>query len=194
MGYAIAQALIDAGASVTLVSGPTNIAEPLCEKIVCVSTALQMFEAVKVHLTDVDVFFSVAAVADYTPATPQVHKMKKMAEKLTIALVPTADILAWVAAQTHPPFCVGFAAESENIAENARKKRLNKGIPLIIANSASAAIGADDNEITLIDESGEYPVPKGPKIEIARIIVDHVAKMLASQAPQQPSLKSVKNA
>ena len=99
-----------------------------------------------------------------------------------------------MAAQTHPPFCVGFAAESENIAENARKKRLNKGIPLIIANSASAAIGADDNEITLIDESGEYPVPKGPKIEIARVIVDHVAKMLASQAPQQPSLKSVKNA
>ena len=194
MGYAIAQALIDAGASVTLVSGPTNIAEPLCEKIVRVSTALQMFEAVKCNLTDVDVFFSVAAVADYTPATPQVHKMKKMAEKLTIALVPTADILAWVAAQTHPPFCVGFAAESENIAENARKKRLNKGIPLIIANSASAAIGADDNEITLIDESGEYPLPKGPKIEIARVIVDHVAKMLASQAPQQPGLKSVKNA
>ena len=194
MGYAIVQALLDAGARVTLVSGPTSIVPPVSAKLLRVSSASQMFDAVKATFSDVDVFFSVAAVADYTPATAHTQKIKKTTGKLTIELVPTVDILAWAAAQRRAPFCVGFAAESDNVVEYARKKRENKKIPMIVANLAPAAIGADDNQITILDDVGEYPIPKGPKTEIARVIVAHAAKLLAAQTPQRPSLKSVKNA
>ena len=139
-------------------------------------------------------FFSVAAVADYTPAAPQTHKIKKADANLSIEMVPTVDILAWVAAQSDPPFCVGFAAESDNVVEYAIKKRKNKGIPLIIANLATTAIGSNENEITLIDDAGEHSVPKAPKAAIARIIVEHAARLLAEQSPQKPTLKSVKHA
>ena len=194
MGYAIVQALLDAGARVTLVSGPTSIVPPVSAKLLRVSSASQMFDAVKATFSDVDVFFSVAAVADYTPATAHTQKIKKTTGKLTIELVPTVDILAWAAAQRRAPFCVGFAAESDNVVEYARKKRENKKIPMIVANLAPAAIGADDNQITILDDVGEYPIPKGPKTEIARVIVAHASKLLAAQTPQRPSLKSVKNA
>lgn len=194
MGYAIVQALLDAGARVTLVSGPTSIVPPVSAKLLRVSSASQMFDAVKATFSDVDVFFSVAAVADYTPATAHTQKIKKTTGKLTIEFVPTVDILAWAAAQRRAPFCVGFAAESDNVVEYARKKRENKKIPMIVANLAPAAIGADDNQITILDDVGEYPIPKGPKTEIARVIVAHASKLLAAQTPQRPSLKSVKNA
>ena len=139
-------------------------------------------------------FFRVAAVADYPPAAPQTYKMKKADSKLCIEMVPTVDILAWVAAQNDPPFCVGFAAESDNVVEYAIKKRKNKGIPLIVANLATTAIGADENEITLIDAAGEHPAPRAPKSEIAKIIVEHAARLLAKQTPQKPTLKSVTHA
>ena len=194
MGYAITQALIDAGASVTLVSGPTAIAPPALANLVSVRSAAQMLEAVKANVVGADLFFSVAAVSDYTPASPHAQKLKKKTEKLTIDLVPTVDILAWVAAQKAPPFCIGFAAESENIVQYASKKRENKRIPMIIANVAMTAIGADDNEVIIIDESGEHAIPKGPKTQIARVIVDHTAKLFTAQAPHRTHLKSVKNA
>ena len=194
MGYSIVQALTAAGASVTLISGPTAIAPPTCQKFLRVGTAFQMLEEVKANLAGVDMFFSVAAVADYTPAAPQTHKIKKADANLRIEMVPTVDILAWVAAQSDPPFCVGFAAESDNVVEYAIKKRKNKGIPLIIANLATTAIGSNENEITLIDDAGEHPVPKAPKTVIAKIIVEHAARLLAEQSPQKPTLKSVKHA
>ena len=194
MGYAIAQALIAAGARVTLVTGPTSIAPPADAKLVKVSSASQMFDAVKANFADVDVFFSVAAVSDYTPATPQLQKIKKTTGKMTIELVPTVDILAWVASQPSPPFCVGFAAESENVVEYARKKRENKKISMIVANSATSAIGADDNEITILDANGEHTFDKAPKAEIARIIVAHATKLFLAQSSTRTNLKSVKNA
>ena len=194
MGYAIAQALIAAGARVTLVTGPASIVPPADAKLVKVSSASQMFDEVKANFADVDVFFSVAAVSDYTPATPQLQKIKKTTDKMTIELVPTVDILAWVASQPSPPFCVGFAAESENVVENARKKREKKKIPMIVANLASSAIGSDDNEITILDAEGAHAFPKGSKAEIADVIVAHAAKLLEGEAPQRTSLKSVKNA
>ena len=194
MGYAIAQALIDAGAKVTLVSGPTSLTPPPVASFVAVSSASEMLDAVRQHLTEVDMFFSVAAVSDYTPATPKPHKIKKSTEKLTLDLVPTVDILAWVAAQPHAPFCVGFAAETENVVEYARKKREKKKIPMIVANLATAAIGADDNEVTIVDESGDYPISKGSKMDVARIIVDHATKLLIALGPKRANLKSVKNA
>ena len=194
MGYAVAEALIDAGARVTLVSGPTAIAPPRNAKLVQIKSASQMLDAVMSNLTDVDLFFSVAAVADYTPALPHAQKLKKASEKLTIELVPTIDILATVAAQKSPPFCVGFAAESENVVEYALKKRQNKKIPMIVANLATAAIGANDNEVTIIDDNGEHAVSRGPKTKVARIIVEHAARLFAAHAPHRRNLKSVNNA
>lgn len=194
MGYAIAQALIDAGARVTLISGPTSIVPPANASVVRIESALQMFNAVKAKLVDVDVFFSVAAVADYTPATPQKQKIKKSADTMTLALVPTVDILAWVASQSEPPFCVGFAAESENVVEYAHKKREKKKIPVIIANLASSAIGADDNEVTIIDENGAHAIPRGAKTQIARAIVDHIASILARGAQPTNLMSAKKNA
>ena len=191
MGYAIAQALIDAGARVTLISGPTLIAPPANATVVRIESASQMFNAVMANLADVDLFFSVAAVADYTPVAPQKQKIKKSTDTMTLALVPTVDILAWVASQSDPPFCVGFAAESENVVEYARKKREKKKIPVIVANLASSAIGADDNEVTIIDEDGDHAIPRGAKTQIARAIVDHIASILARGA-QPTNLKSVK--
>ena len=194
MGYAIAQALIDAGAKVTLVSGPTLLAPPVAAYFVGIHSASEMLDAVRQHLTEVDMFFSVAAVSDYTPKAPKPQKIKKSTEKLTLDLVPTVDILAWVAAQPHTPFCVGFAAETENVVEYARKKREKKKIPMIVANLATAAISADDNEVTILDATGDYPIPKGSKTDVARVIVEHATKLLLAQNREQTNLKFVKNA
>jgi phosphopantothenoylcysteine decarboxylase / phosphopantothenate---cysteine ligase len=189
MGYAIAVALRDAGAEVTLVTGPTSIAPPAGLKTLNVKTASQMLAAVNDNLTDVDLFFAVAAVADYTPAHPKSQKMKKQASDLVLELVPTIDILATVSARPHPPFCVGFAAESENVVEYARKKREKKAIPMIVANLATSAIGADVNEVTIIDDAGEHPLPKANKADVARVIVQHAAKLyLASKKSNIRSL------
>ena len=193
MGYAIAAALKNAGAEVTLISGPTALADPAGIKTLRIKTASQMLEAVNNSLADVDLFFAVAAVADYTPAVPQTQKMKKSTEDLTMALVPTVDILAHVAAITKPPFCIGFAAESENVVDYARKKRENKKIPMIVANLATAAIGADNNEVVIIDSYGEYPILQNSKPKIAEAVVLHAAKLYLTQvAPAaKPPLHSI---
>lgn len=194
MGYAIAQALLDAGATVTLISGPTALAAPAGAKLVRVTTASQMFDAVKDNLDELELFFAVAAVADYTPASAHPQKMKKTADKLTVELVPTNDILAWVAAQKRPPFCVGFAAESENVVEYARKKREKKRIPMIVANLATAAIGANDNEVTIVDAHGEHTIERASKAFVARAVVAHAAKLFLAQPGARTKLQSVKHA
>ena len=200
MGYAIAEALRNAGADVVLVSGPTSIAPPARITMHRVTTSSQMLDAVRTNISGVDLFFAVAAVADYTPAAPKAQKMKKSTENLSIPVVPTTDILAWVASQPSPPFCVGFAAESDNIVENARKKREKKGIAMIVANSAMSAIGADDNQVTIIDAAEEYPLVRAPKAEIARQVVEHAIKLYAATQTSQrlratiPALKTIKNA
>lgn len=196
MGYAIAQALATAGASVILVSGPTALESPSGVRRVLVQTASQMLAAVMANLAGIDVFFSVAAVADYTPVGPKQQKIKKSTGNMVIELAPTTDILAWVAAQPEAPFCVGFAAESENIVEYARKKRQNKQIPMIVANLASSAIGSDQNEVTILDASGDHHVPLGSKAMIAGTIVAHAAKLLSAVPAtiKSGALKSVINA
>ena len=188
MGYAIAQALLDAGATVTLITGATAIAPPAVAALIHITTASEMFDAVRESLAGVDLFFAVAAVADYRPASPQTQKIKKSSENAALTLTPTVDILAWVASQPHPPFCVGFAAESENVVEYARKKREKKRIPMIVANLANSAIGADDNEITLIDASGEYPLPRASKGELARQIVAHAVQLFDHATPLKANL------
>ncbi len=189
MGYAIAEALRNAGAEVTLVSGPTALQQPAGIKIIQVKSASQMLDAVNGVLAGVDVFFAVAAVSDYTPVNPKSQKMKKTAVNMPLTLTPTVDILASVAARPNAPFCVGFAAESENIVEYASKKRQNKRIPMIVANDASLAIGSDDNAVTIIDADGEYPLALAGKAEIAQKIVAHATKLYLAVRP--PSANNI---
>ncbi len=178
MGYAIARAAREVGAEVTLVSGPVALATPPGVARIDVRTAQQMFEAVKGAVKAADVFVSVAAVADYRVKNPAEQKMKKGNGGLSLELEQNPDILAWVAALPEPPFCVGFAAETENLAQHAREKRLKKRVPLMAANLAHEAIGADDNSIVLYDERGEHALGRGPKLQLARKLLEHVAGML----------------
>lgn len=193
MGYAIAEALRNAGAEVTLVSGPTTIPPPAGIKIIQVKSASQMLDAVNLVLSDVDLFFAVAAVSDYTPTEPKAQKMKKTTANMTLSLEPTVDILASVAARPNAPFCVGFAAESENIVEYASKKRQNKRIPMIVANDASLAIGSDDNAVTIIDDAGEHVIARASKAEIAQKIIAHAARLyLATRSPSANNITTLK--
>jgi len=154
MGYAVARAAREAGARVTLVSGPVSVKGS-------------------------DIFISVAAVADWRMKKPFDQKIKKINGRApTLEFEENPDILAWVAAQRNAPFCVGFAAESEQLERNAKAKRLKKGVPLIAANLAQEALGADDNAITLYDARGRHPLGRGPKLEQARKLLAHVAGML----------------
>ncbi len=178
MGYAVARAAQEAGAEVTLVSGPVALAAPAGVKRIDVRSAQEMFEAVKKLAKASDVFVSVAAVADYRVKSPARQKIKKSGGGLVLELEENPDILAWVAALSKPPFCVGFAAESEKLAQHARDKRAKKNIPLIAANLAQETLGKDENAITLYDDRGEHPLGRGPKLELARKLLEHVASML----------------
>ena len=183
MGYAVARAAHEAGAEVTLVSGPVSLATPPGVLRVDVRTAQEMFEAVKKAAPKSDLFVSVAAVADYKPKSPSAAKIKKVnGRSLTLELEENPDILAYVAAMKDAPFCVGFAAESENLEKNAMEKRAKKKVPVIAANLATRAIGADDNAIRLYDARGAHDLGRGPKIELAR-------KLVAYLAPQLPRKK-----
>lgn len=182
MGYALAQAAAEAGATVTLVSGPTPLAPPTGVECVRVVSAAEMLTAVEQVVASADIFMGVAAVADYTPANPARTKLKKGDAALNLELKPTVDILARVAARPNAPFCVGFAAESENLLAYAETKRKKKNLPLIVANLAQEAIGMDDNEVVLIDDSGRHPLRRGPKLAIARSIIAHVAALLSARA------------
>ncbi len=179
MGYAVARAAREAGGEVTLVSGPVALATPAGVSRINVRTAQQMFEAVKKAAKGCDVFISVAAVSDYRVKAPSEQKIKKgNGKELSLQLEENPDILAWVAALPKPPFCVGFAAESENLAEHAKEKRARKNVPLLAANLAQDALGAEDNAIVLFDARGEHDLGRGPKIELARKLLDHIAGML----------------
>jgi phosphopantothenoylcysteine decarboxylase/phosphopantothenate--cysteine ligase len=178
MGYAVARAAREAGADVTLISGPVALPTPAGVARVDVRTAQEMFEAVKKDAKRADVFISVAAVADYRVKNPSARKIKKGNGAPRLDLEENPDILAWVAALPKPPFCVGFAAESENLAENAKAKLAKKKLPLIAANIAPDTMGRDENAITLYDAKGEHPLGRGPKLDLARRLIEHVAQKL----------------
>ena len=178
MGYAVARAAREAGAEVTLISGPVSLATPAGVARVDVRTAREMFDAVKKDAKGADVFISVAAVADYRVKNPSAQKIKKANGGLSLELEENPDILAWVAALPKAPFCVGFAAESEDRARNAKAKLAKKNLPLFAGNLAQEALGRDDSAITLYDANGEHPLGRGPKLELARKLVEHVAGRL----------------
>jgi len=179
MGYAVARAAQEAGAEVTLVSGPVSLATPAGVARIDVRTAQEMFEAVKKRAPSSDVFISVAAVADYKAKNPSTQKIKKAnGRPVTLELEENPDILAYVAGMKNGPFCVGFAAESEKLDQHAKEKRATKNLPLLAANLVQDALGADTNSIVLYDDRGEHPLGTGAKLELARKLVEHVAGML----------------
>ena len=185
MGFAIARAAQDAGAEVTLVCGPVSQPTPRGVTRIDVISALEMHAAVMKNIAEKAVFIGVAAVADYRPQVLAAHKIKKDGQTTSatapIELVLNPDILAEVAVLPAAPLCIGFAAESRNLAEYAEKKRRAKNIPLIIGNLIQDGFGGDNNNLTLFDDQGSTPLPPGSKIELARAIVARIATLLAAR-------------
>lgn len=178
MGFALARAAHEAGAQVTLVSGPVSLATPRGVVRIDVRSARDMRDAVMARVAGCDVFIAVAAVADYRPAEVAPQKIKRTREQLTLTLVPNPDILSEVAALPRTPYCVGFAAESENLEEYASAKRIAKNIPLIVGNLVQLSVGADDSRVILFDDNGSTPLAPAPKLDLARQIIAHVARRI----------------
>lgn len=178
MGFAVAQAAVEAGAQVTLVAGPTSLPTPAGVLRENVTTAREMHRAVMARATEADVFIGVAAVADYHVANESKQKLKKTSGKPHIELAENPDILAEIAAVPGGPYCVGFAAETENLHEYAQAKRARKNIPLLAANLAHDAFGCDENELTLFHDQGETRIPRASKLEVARGLIREIAARL----------------
>lgn len=181
MGYAIARAARMAGADVTLVSGPTALPAPAGVRMLAVTTAQQMHDAVMANLAGRQVFVAVAAVADWRVAEVSTQKIKKRdGDTPSLAFEQNPDILASVAALPSPPYCVGFAAESENLLEHGAAKRRKKNIPLLVGNIGHQTFGRDDNELVLFDDAGHHPLPRASKEALADILVGEIARRLST--------------
>jgi len=178
MGFAVARAAAEAGADVTLVAGPTSLATPAGVDRIDVVSAAEMADAVLARAGGHDVFVAVAAVADYRPVEVHERKVKKRDAPMSIALEPTVDILATVAARADAPFCVGFAAESHDVVRHGEEKRKRKKLALLVANRAQDALGADHNEVTILDDAGAHALPRMDKLALARRLVAEIAARL----------------
>jgi phosphopantothenoylcysteine decarboxylase/phosphopantothenate--cysteine ligase len=180
MGYAVAQAAAEAGAQVVLVTGPTALEVPERVEVVRVESALEMHEAVMAQMADCRVFIAAAAVADYRPASVAAEKIKKGKEELTLNLTRNPDILAEVSALPNRPFCVGFAAETEQLEAHARAKLEKKRLDMIAANWVGEEKGfeRDDNALLILTPQGRVELPQASKASLARELVAMVAKHL----------------
>jgi len=177
MGFALARAAREAGAKVTMVTGPTALTAPRGVRRIDVQTAQQMFDEVLAYVDHAQIFIAVAAVADWRVANVSATKLKKnRGTPPRLEFTQNPDILARVAALPNPPYCVGFAAESDDVIENARAKLASKGIPLVIANRAQDALGARDNELHLVDAAGVTALPRDDKLAQARRVVAEIAR------------------
>jgi phosphopantothenoylcysteine decarboxylase/phosphopantothenate--cysteine ligase len=180
MGYALARAAREAGADVTLVSGPTALAAPYGVHRINVQTAEQMHDVVMSRVGAQDVFIAVAAVADWRVKNVSTQKIKKGATEVpALEFEQNADILAAVAALDKRPFCVGFAAESEKLAEYGETKRKKKNIPLLVGNIGHETFGQDHNELLMFDEQGQTLIPRADKQQLARRLIAEIAQRLA---------------
>ena len=188
MGYALAQACRQAGALVTLVSGPTALPRPYGVRFLPVQSAQQMLDTVMAELDmaastiSIDCFIGVAAVADWRPLQVASQKIKKervlAQDDMTLALTQNPDILASVARRPDAPYCVGFAAESEDLLHHATEKRIRKGVPLLVGNLGPATFGQDDNTLILVDEHGTRTLPAGSKTALARWLAQELGRRL----------------
>lgn len=177
MGYAVATAAREAGAEVQLVSGPAALPDPPGMEVTRVETAQDMLEAVLPRARGCDIFIAAAAVADYRPAVVAQDKLRRRSVDTALALQPAADILAAVAALQPQPFCVGFAAETGDLQQNAQKKRLSKGIDMIAANLVGPGLGfeTDDNALLLVWEGGQQQLEKDTKYRLAVRLIEQIA-------------------
>lgn len=181
MGYAVAEALAREGAGVLLVSGPSALAAPVGVERVQVESAREMREAVMAVIAGADLFVATAAVADYRPVMIAASKIKKSAERLTIELVRNPDILAEVAALENRPYTVGFAAETEDLAEHAEAKRRAKGVDMIAANlvgEGQLGFDTEDNALLVLWEGGRAELPPQPKPQLAEELISLIAERL----------------
>jgi phosphopantothenoylcysteine decarboxylase/phosphopantothenate--cysteine ligase len=187
MGYAVARAAREAGAEVVLVSGPTALPAPHGVRRQNVQSAQQMHDAVMAAIGGQHVFIGVAAVADWRVTNASDQKMKKQdgGAPPQLEFAQNADILAAVAATTSIsgwPYCVGFAAESENLVEYGAVKREKKGIPLLVGNIGPHTFGQDDNTVILFDEDGHTVLPRADKLTLARQLVSEIAKRIEQRS------------
>jgi phosphopantothenoylcysteine decarboxylase/phosphopantothenate--cysteine ligase len=174
MGYAIAEAAIEAGHEVVLISGPVDVDRPRGAAVVSVSTSDEMFAAVRQHISACDILVMCAAVADYKPARISKNKIKKRGENISLELVPTRDILASLP-KDRPYLVVGFAAETENVEDNARKKLEQKNCDVVVANDVSrvdSGMESDENEVEIFFRSGEMEkISRASKKIVARDLI-----------------------
>jgi phosphopantothenoylcysteine decarboxylase/phosphopantothenate--cysteine ligase len=180
MGFAVAAAAREAGAHVTMVTGPVQLPTPAGVTRINVESARDMFAAVHRHIADADVFIAAAAVADFQPASVAKQKIKKQGAPVSIELEPAPDIVKSVADMAKRPFVVGFAAETNDIEANARSKLKRKKLDMIAANEVGDGIAFDceDNALTVIWPGGKAEVARGPKIDVARELIALIAKRL----------------
>jgi phosphopantothenoylcysteine decarboxylase/phosphopantothenate--cysteine ligase len=179
MGYALARAAHAAGAEVTLVSGPTALPAPFGVKMLSVITAREMYDAVMAYVSNQDIFIAVAAVADWRVSEVSQQKIKKQnGASPELQFEQNPDILAAVAALPKPPYCVGFAAESENLLEYGRAKREKKGIPLLVGNIGHMTFGKDENELVLFDAQGHHALGRADKDTLAQQLIAEIARRL----------------
>ncbi|MDQ6880540.1 MAG: bifunctional phosphopantothenoylcysteine decarboxylase/phosphopantothenate--cysteine ligase CoaBC [Pseudomonadota bacterium] len=188
MGFALARAAREAGADVTLVAGPVSLPTPRGVQRVDVKSARQMLEATLAQAPSADVFIATAAVADWRPLSASQEKIKKdgSGKTPTLAFVENPDILATVAqserARSGRLFCVGFAAESHDLAAHAKAKLARKGIPLMVGNIGPLTFGQDDNQALLVDKDGSRELPRAAKIDLARALIGEIARRLQPAA------------
>ena len=197
MGYAMAGAAAAAGAEVILISGPVSIADPPGVELRHIETAEEMYSATHEVIAEADIFIAAAAVADYRPAKVGTHKIKKNNESLSLDLVRCADILASVAKLERAPFTIGFAAETENVVENARSKLEKKRLDMIVANRVGTGTGfdSDDNTVSVLWTGGEKSFPTAAKLDLARDLVELVAEHFYAVrgTSGQPGLRVISN-
>jgi phosphopantothenoylcysteine decarboxylase/phosphopantothenate--cysteine ligase len=181
MGYAVAEAASRRGAKVILITGPTALETPEGVERVDVRTAEEMLRVVQARFSAASIAIFAAAVADYRPAEPATTKIKRTKEALTIRLEPNPDILETVAKEKGDRLVVGFAAETEHVAENARKKLTQKNADLIVANDVTAegaGFDVDTNIVTIFSrDARDLPLPSMTKAEVAQRILDEVLRL-----------------
>lgn len=188
MGFAIARAAREAGADVTLIAGPVSLATPRGVARVNVKSAANLLQAVTDHVSDATVFIATAAVADWRPAHAADQKIKKDGSGATpmLSFVENPDILAAVAqsprGQSRALYCVGFAAESQDLLANAQAKRLRKGVPLLVGNIGPATFGQDDNALLLVDEFGVQELARDTKLVLARKLIAEISIKMRARA------------
>ena len=189
MGFAIARAAHEAGAQVTLVAGPVGLPTPRGVSRINVKSALDMQKSLQMLAQTATVFISAAAVADWRPASSAEHKIKKDGSGQPPALdfIENPDILAEIAASERARsgalYCVGFAAESQDLLAHAQAKRARKGVPLLVGNIGPDTFGQDDNALLLVDATGHVELTRAPKLDLARQLVAEIAQRLTSTIP-----------